>query len=421
VNYSSYLGLKLPSRDNQTDLADINALSENFSLLDAKAKNADNDILANSSEIEKLRIVNTESGSPILLKDSANSTLRNLRLFGKTTQNGTPTPDAPVPLVSVGDSGSFGVGVYGKNLLPYPFPNSSGTSYTSNGLTFTVDEDGIITINGTSTAHSTYYIARWLGIVKYDRYVCLMTPDAINLTVYKANNWWDVGNNNCVKVSAGENLTEIYLQFASGKTFNNAKVKVMITLEPNYEYEPYNKQTLTMPYTLRSLFDTQDEVDFAKGVRIPKVKPIVLDGSQYMWGENKQFCCSFSDIKGLWNVPCAISTHLEYSDEHIYNRTKMGCMAIDGNGTLYISLDFATVDECKAWLTENPITIYAYYKTPIETPLTETELNAYRQLHTNKPNTTIISEADMEISYVADTKLYIDNKLAELTALALEV
>jgi hypothetical protein len=84
-----------------------------------------------------------------------------------------------------------------------------------------------------------------------------------------------------------------------------------------------------------------------------------------------------------------------------------------------------TVAELQAKLKEwydggNPLTIITERATPIETPLTETELNAYRQLHTNKPNTTIISEADMEISYVADTKLYIDNKIAELTALTLE-
>ena len=38
-------------------------------------------------------------------------------------------------------------------------------------------------------------------------------------------------------------------------------------------------------------------------------------------------------------------------------------------------------------------------QTPQETPLTETELNAYRQLMTNSGNTTILSEADAEVEY----------------------
>lgn len=55
---------------------------------------------------------------------------------------------------------------------------------------------------------------------------------------------------------------------------------------------------------------------------------------------------------------------------------------------------------------------------PIETPLSETEIAAYRALHTNKPHTTILSDsgAHMAVEYVADTKLYIDKKIAALTA-----
>ena len=53
---------------------------------------------------------------------------------------------------------------------------------------------------------------------------------------------------------------------------------------------------------------------------------------------------------------------------------------------------------------------------PIETPLSETEIAAYRALHTYKPNTTIVNDsgAHMSVEYAADTKLYIDNKIAAL-------
>jgi hypothetical protein len=53
-------------------------------------------------EVEK-----TASGKVISILDSVEKPLRGLRLFGKTTQDGTPTPDAPVPLVSPGDGGSI--------------------------------------------------------------------------------------------------------------------------------------------------------------------------------------------------------------------------------------------------------------------------------------------------------------------------
>lgn len=47
------------------------------------------------------------SGSPILLTDSADGTLIDFKGKGRSTQNGTPTPDNPIDIVSVADSGYF--------------------------------------------------------------------------------------------------------------------------------------------------------------------------------------------------------------------------------------------------------------------------------------------------------------------------
>lgn len=64
---------------------------------------------------------------------------------------------------------------------------------------------------------------------------------------------------------------------------------------------------------------------------------------------------------------------------------------------------------------DNVIKVLAALTEPIETPLSEAELAAYRALHTNNPNTTIINDsgAYMSVDYTADTKLYIDNKIKE--------
>jgi hypothetical protein len=57
-------------------------------------------------------------------------------------------------------------------------------------------------------------------------------------------------------------------------------------------------------------------------------------------------------------------------------------------------------------------------KTPIETPITEEQIEAFRRLKTNYPNTVVTTDSDagVEVSYTADTKLYIDKKFAELSA-----
>lgn len=80
------------------------------------------------------------------------------------------------------------------------------------------------------------------------------------------------------------------------------------------------------------------------------------------------------------------------------------------------------INAVKALLADKPLTAQYVLETPIETPIPEAELQVYRELHTNYPNTTILndSEAYMKLAYATDTKMYIDNKFAELQALIKE-
>jgi hypothetical protein len=79
-------------------------------------------------------------------------------------------------------------------------------------------------------------------------------------------------------------------------------------------------------------------------------------------------------------------------------------------------LDEVSVAGLKSWLTTNNVNIVLRRAAPIETPLSETEIAAYRALHSNYPNTTVLNDsgAHMVVKYAADTKLYIDNKIAAL-------
>ena len=56
--------------------------------------------------------------------------------------------------------------------------------------------------------------------------------------------------------------------------------------------------------------------------------------------------------------------------------------------------------------------------TPIETPLTAEEINAYKSLYTYDGTTIIDNDAGcyMEATVPQDTKYYIDSKIAELSA-----
>ena len=96
-------------------------------------------------------IDNYKSGEVMHIADAAKRGFRSLTIFGKTTQDGTPTPDAPVELVSVGDSGSITVNVTGENRSPSMtvatpnglpgIPVASGGNYTdANGQQWICDE-----------------------------------------------------------------------------------------------------------------------------------------------------------------------------------------------------------------------------------------------------------------------------------------
>ena len=81
------------------------------------------------------------------------------------------------------------------------------------------------------------------------------------------------------------------------------------------------------------------------------------------------------------------------------------------------------IDGWKAWLAEQaaagtPVTVLLGYKKPVETALPTEVVEQYRQMKTLYGSNTFNNSgnADMKVTYVADTKLYIDNKFNELAA-----
>ena len=83
-------------------------------------------------------LVGTETGNPLSVDDAFPAPLCGLTVYGRSTQDGTPTPDAPVPIVSAGDGGSVVVTLSDGNgktqTLTLPTPNGlPGIPVTSGG------------------------------------------------------------------------------------------------------------------------------------------------------------------------------------------------------------------------------------------------------------------------------------------------
>lgn len=97
-------------------------------------------------------LVGTETGNTIAVDDAFAAPLCGLTVYGKSTQDGTPSPDNPVPIVSAGDGGSVMVTLSDGNgktqTLTLPttnglpgIPAAYGGNYTDqNGQQWVCDE-----------------------------------------------------------------------------------------------------------------------------------------------------------------------------------------------------------------------------------------------------------------------------------------
>ena len=94
---------------------------------------------------------NDKSGEVITITDASNRDFLHFNVYGKTTQDGTPTPTAPVDLVSAGGGGNITISVTSGNdsrsmTISTPnglpgIPVTSGGNYTdANGQQWICDE-----------------------------------------------------------------------------------------------------------------------------------------------------------------------------------------------------------------------------------------------------------------------------------------
>lgn len=155
-----------------------------------------------------------------------------------------------------------------------------------------------------------------------------------------------------------------------------------------------------------------DEMDFKRGKYVQRVKKVVLDGDEKWWLSSKPkyqiFGLDSEDNKGL----PGLCDHFTVSKLNGY---ALGCETQTAK-KIYLVTGHETVEELKAWLKENPVTVIYILSAPIETDIPEETMNAYRKLYTNYPSTVIQNDsgAGMEVEYVADTKQFILDQIKAL-------
>lgn len=155
-----------------------------------------------------------------------------------------------------------------------------------------------------------------------------------------------------------------------------------------------------------------DEVDFGRGVLIKRVDRIVLDGTDVKFTPNEGGT--------FWNLPQHSSPRAVGGADLYSNYFPHNSFGVNANYEFVwtspnlMKLYFETAEELNGFVKEkyeegNPV-IIMYRTEPVETPVSDEELAAYRALHTNTPTTTIVNDEGcyMEVGYIVDTELYIE-------------
>lgn len=134
----------------------------------------------------------------------------------------------------------------GKNLIPYPYTE---TTKTANGVTFTDNGDGSITVNGTASAQTVFSIGN-LNIQNNSSYFlsgCPSTGSTLTYILYVfdgVNGYADAGAGRLIKAASSELLVSIIIY--AGATLNGVIFRPMLNIGASaLPYEPYISDTLS--------------------------------------------------------------------------------------------------------------------------------------------------------------------------------
>jgi hypothetical protein len=349
-------------------------------------------------------LTGSETGNPLSVDDAFAAPLCGLTVYGRSTQDGTPTPDAPVPIVSTGDGGSLTVKVTGKNLLnPSLFQNNKYQNFNAETGYYEIDSSNDYWITGiqpclpSTTYHFNVYTE---GGCFYDEKKNVIGIAGFEFTVKTpAKCAYYCVNFSLVRVPYGS--------------------PVIATVSEPATYSPYREQLLTLPTPTGlpgipvtsggSYTDPQgqqwvcDEVDLERGVKVQRINAVDL---------------STCLISGTTNL--AVTKRLvirlplegrDYKTEALCNKLQflvsfdkdvLHFYTDENNVFIFIPIDAKNPEEGEY------ILFYAL-NTPIETPLTPAELAAYKALTTYAPDTVVQASdgAGVKLVYQRDVNIAI--------------
>lgn len=343
-------------------------------------------------------LIGTETGNPIAVDDAFSASLCGLTVYGRSTQDGTPTPDAPVPIVSAGDGGSVAVKVTGKNRMP---PNLRVSDVVEcfvkkNTPITLVFKGDLVSQGGNILFFDENNNRYWFGIDAGKAEHHITHPADLTKFQYLLNDM------------ASENVC---------LTWNASSP----------DYEPYREQLLTLPtpnglpgipVTSGGNYTDQsgqqwvcDEVDLERGVKVQRVNVVDLS------------TCVITDVTNLAVTKrLAIRLPLEgrdYKTQALCNKSQFVVSFTEDTPHFYV--DTFTTHVFIPIGAKNPeegeYILFYVLATPIETPLTPAEIAAYKALTAYGPDTVVQGSdgAGVKLGYQRDVNIAI-KKLEDAVA-----
>lgn len=388
--------------------------------------------------------IQSASGRAVTFPQAAEKAISGLNVYGHSTQDGTPSPESPVPIVSAGSVMTTGAQLFDASLINGVQNNGISATHNANG---SIKVTGIIEQTGGTNLYSQkfhlnegeYSIGLSIGV---DFYVSII-PYNSTLAALDCN----IGNTSAHGfIEDGDYTLRFYRETESNENIN-FEVYVMINSGSTaLPWEPYTggvpgvnpyageinvtvsdggtqSQTLTLstpgglpgiPVDSGGNYTDEsgqqwvcDEINLKRGKYMQRVGSVLADGTV------NKFTASADNV--FWNlntdhtVPGVISGQWYlsiYFSKDFFGANEPGefIYVMSEKGQEY----FDTIEDLNAFCVEknaegNPLIIY-YPMDPIETDLPAEEIAAYKALHTYSPTTTVSNDANawMKVGYVAE-------------------
>ena len=389
-------------------------------------------------EIEELKdneLVYTVSGESIDIDDSANATIRNIKITGKSIQDGTPTPE-------------------NKNLAWNGWVEDFVGRINNNNLANITTKDGKKCLKFDRTAGhdniDTKYLFKinWKENTQYTISCKLFTEGTNALAcitiVYTDGTILDHRYNRIIdnwtdfSLISEQNKTIKYLKVQYLAGFNYIDLDTFMVEESSIPttYIPHEEQNITFPLQEGQVL-AQDDYLADDGIHHVR-KQVVLDGTEecrfFNYDEYKRAIYSYSDIKltSYNSVIGALSNKfkgVKYQNMNYLEKNTIFLFENKKEITILLKDGMPNIIDMNSWIEyvsqqyENgtPLIIEYLLETPIIEPYTSQQAQAWEQikaLRTYKNITHISSEdetpATLEVTYVRDLQTVINNMQAQI-------